>query len=280
MDFGQVSTILTKVLLYAGTLGAFGTVLCTMLFALQGTRAIAGGFAALGLLAAPLFFALQSVALTGDASGLTDPDMLSLLWATQAGTALRMQLGGLGVMVACLAWGRLAPIGMLGGLVAVGAFTQTGHIADLGRVTVTALLVFHLACAAFWMGILIPLKRLADNAATAQKAARLGQAFGRVATGLVPVLILAGIWMSYTLVGSTSALLGTQYGWTLLLKTCAVAALLFLAALNKLRFVPALARGQPTAARHLSHSILIECFVFAAVLTLTAVLTTSVDVPG
>jgi len=54
---------------------------------------------------------------------------------------------------------------------------------------------------------------------------------------------------------------------------------LVLAAANKLRFVPALRSGDPSAARHLSKSIQVEWVIISALLGTTAVLTTNLTLP-
>jgi copper resistance protein D len=51
--------------------------------------------------------------------------------------------------------------------------------------------------------------------------------------------------------------------------------LLALAAINKLRFIPALRLGDPVAASHLSKSIYVEWLVILAILSVSAVLTTN-----
>ena len=60
---------------------------------------------------------------------------------------------------------------------------------------------------------------------------------------VVPVLIVAGLSFAWLMSGTFAALFGTAYGWTLLAKLACVSAVLVLAALNKMRFVPALKVG-------------------------------------
>jgi len=79
--------------------------------------------------------------------------------------------------------------------------------------------------------------------------------------------------------GSLSALLSTAYGWTLLAKLGVVAGLMVLAALNKWRFVPALASGDPTTASHLRRSIQIEALAVLLILLATATLTSITTPP-
>ena len=166
-------------------------------------------------------------------------------------------------------------IAAVGGLLALWSFAQIGHVPDAGPVWLEALLVVHLAAAAFWVGILSPLlRRLAGDPGELAAAAGLGGRFGRIATVTVPVLIAAGIVMAWRLLGDVSALATTGYGLTLLAKIAAVAILLGAAAHNKLRFVPAMRQGEPAAAARLRRSIAIEWLAVCAILLVTATLTT------
>ena len=106
-------------------------------------------------------------------------------------------------------------------------------------------------------------------------AAGLGHNFGLLATLMVPLLIAAGGYMGYVLVGSVKSLISTGYGQALILKVVLVCGLLALAAANKLRFIPGLQKGDPKAAAHLVKSIHIEWLVILAVLGTTAVLTSN-----
>ncbi|WP_299048908.1 CopD family protein [uncultured Tateyamaria sp.] len=265
---------------YTGTLGAAGTVMCALAFGLRRTAGLAAGFASLGLVAAVATFVMKGAALTGDATGMTDPEMLGLLWRTQSGTALQIQVGGFVLLMAGLGLGRIgAVLSGLGGVAALSSFVLTGHIATRESVLLSGLLLLHLVGIAGWIGILIPLRRLARTPSTMAQAATLGHRFGRVASVFVPVLIVAGGIMAYRLLGSAGALVSTGYGQALLLKILAVSALLGLAALNKVRFVPALARGDRTAARRLAASITVELSVFALILAVTAILTSALTLP-
>jgi putative copper resistance protein D len=85
--------------------------------------------------------------------------------------------------------------------------------------------------------------------------------------------------MTWRLVGSVSALLGTGYGLGLLAKLTAVALLLVLAAINKVRFVPALQRGDPGIGTQLSKSISLEWLCIGVILLATAIFTSVLTVP-
>lgn len=275
-----MAAIATTFLLYIGVLTSAGTVLATLVFRTPNMKSVAIRFACLGLVCALLGFLLDGAALTGDASGMTDPAMLGLLWVTPVGTALSFRVIGLALVITGLAFGRLGLwVSAPGAFLALWSFVTVGHIYERDRLWLDALLMIHLTIIALWIGILTPLRRLArDGAASA--AAQLGHRFGRLAVFVVPLLILAGLVMSYVLVGSIAALFGTGYGQMLMVKVAVVAGLLGLGALNKVRFVPRLMAGDKQAAKHLSWSIAFEWVAFCVILLTTAVLTSVLSLPS
>jgi putative copper resistance protein D len=280
LDLFGLAAIITKFALYLGVLTATGTVLATRLFRLDRTNGLAAAFASLGLLATIFAFLLRGANLTGDASGMIDPEMLSLLWATPVGTAFMARVLSLSLLIFGLFLGRIGIwISVLGGVIAVGSLGQVGHIADRGVLLLDMTLMIHLLAIALWIGILTPLRRLASSVSSFADAATVGHQFGIIASVTVPGLIVAGVYMSYQLVGSLEALTETEYGQALIIKVLLVGLLPAFAAANKLRFVPALRSGDPLGASHLSKSILAEWLIIIAVLGTTAVLTTNLTLP-
>ncbi|MBU2994347.1 CopD family protein [Octadecabacter sp. 1_MG-2023] len=279
-DAFGLAAIITKFALYLGVMAAAGTVIATLMFRLDRTRGLAVAFAVLGLMATILAFSLRGANLTGDVSGMTDPEMLGLLWTTPVGTALLLRLVGLGLLIAGLFIGRVGIwVSVLGGIIAIWSFDHVGHVSGRDTTLLDIALTLHLLAVALWIGVLTPLKRLASSSATYASAADVGHRFGVVAMVTVPALIIAGGYMGYKLVGSLEALVGTGYGQALIIKVMLVGLLLGLAAANKLRFIPALRSGDPAAANHLSKSISVEWLVILAVLGTTAVLTTNLTLP-
>ncbi|WP_246251603.1 copper resistance D family protein [Parasulfitobacter algicola] len=276
-----MASIATKFALYLGVLTSVGTVLTSILFQLSGHRRFTVMFASLGLAATLLSFSLAGATLTGDARGMTDPEMLGLLWSTPVGTAVTLRSLGLVLLVVGLFLGRIGwAFSLIGGGLALWSFTTIGHIPGRSRPVLNLVLMFHLVAISIWIGILSPLRTAALDANGATDAADLGHRFGRMASVLVPLLVLAGGYMGFELVGSLSALLGGSYGQALVLKVLFVAVLLALAAANKLRFIPNLATGDQAAANHLAKSISFEWMVVVAVLFSTAVLTSVLKLPA
>ena len=107
LDPITLAAIITKFALYLGVLTATGTVLATRLFQLDRTNGLAAAFASLGLIATILAFLLRGANLTGDASGMIDPEMLGLLWATPVGTAFIARVLGLSLLILGLLFGRV-----------------------------------------------------------------------------------------------------------------------------------------------------------------------------
>ncbi|MBT5296532.1 MAG: copper-binding protein [Octadecabacter sp.] len=279
-DAFGLAAIVTKFALYLGVMTAAGTVIAALMFRLDRTRGLAVAFAVLGLMATILAFSLRGANLTGDISGMTDPEMLGLLWTTPVGTALLLRLLGLGLLIAGLFMGRVGTwVSVLGGVIAIWSFDHVGHVSGRDTILLDIALTLHLLAVAPWIGVLTPLKRLASSSATYASAAEVGHRFGVVATVTVPLLIIAGGFMGYELVGSLDALIGTGYGQALIIKVLLVGLLLGLAAANKLRFIPALRAGDSAAANHLSKSITVEWLVILAMLGTTAVLTTNLTLP-
>lgn len=279
-DLWGLASIAAKFALYLGVFTSVGTVLVAMLFGLSRNRRVTLGFAILGMAATLLGFSLAGAALTGDMSGMTDPEMLGLLWSTPVGTAVTLRLSGLGLLIAGLFAPRIGLIvSGIGGVLALWSFASIGHIPDRDCQTLNLVLIFHLAAISLWIGILSPLRALALEAGSVLDAADLGHRFGVMAGVFVPLLLLAGGVMSYELLGSFSALLGGGYGQALVLKVVFVSALLGLAAANKLRFVPRMKRGDKAAAARLATLISLEWSLIVAVLLTTAVLTSTLSLP-
>lgn len=276
-----LAAILAKFALYLGVLTAAGTALVSVVFRLENTRDLTFGFSVVGLVAALFGFLVQAANLTGDLSGIYDAEMLRLLWSTPVGAALSWRVAGLCLLIAGTVLGRIGTwISVLGGAAAIFSFHFIGHVSAQKSVFLDIAVTLHLLTAAFWIGILTPLWRLAMQEDAHVQTAELGHKFGVLASITVPVLILMGGYMSYHLLGSRTALMGTGYGQGLLFKVLFVAGLLGLAAFNKVRLVPALRSGERAAAGRLARSIKLEWLVVFAVLAMSAIVTTNLTLPA
>ncbi|EEE36003.1 copper resistance D [Rhodobacteraceae bacterium KLH11] len=286
-DIWGMGAILSKLMLYVGIGGATGLLIIRAAFAdlvsplRDKMRVQVALLAGLALAGSVLGFMLRGAALTGEADGMTDPEMLGLLWQTPVGDVLIYRITG-AVLIIC---GVFIPligqwIAFAGGLLALWSFAQIGHVPELEPIGVRFLLALHLLGVAFWIGVLGPLHALSQRPEYLGNAAKLGYRFGQAASVIVPAMILAGLTMAWMLVGDVWALTTTGYGQTLLIKLALVGVVLTLAAANKLRFVPAMQAGDDKAARHLARSIEIETAVILMVLVATATLTSVLTLPN
>ena len=234
--------------------------------------------AAIALLAVlALRFGIRSARISGmGVDGMTDPTMLGIVWDSPLGSAAIWRCAGATMVLLVLARGRAALALAAAGAVAIAvSYAQVGHSLGDPRWLLGSLLVVHLLAAAYWIGALVPLRRAAGSV----DGALLLHRFGEVATVVVGLLVAVGLIYAWRLSGSPAALLGTAYGWTLLAKVAIVAILLGLAAANKARLVPALAAGDAQANLVLRRSIGWEGVAVAAILLVTASLTSITTPP-
>lgn len=235
--------------------------------------------AALGIALVTLQWPLQAGYLGGGSlQAALDPALLGMVYDSPQGDRLLLAVGGLALLLAATPTrhtpallGRL--LGLAGILLVLLAFVQVGHTRGEPRQLLAALLALHLLAIAFWLAALPPLFRLAGHRDTVIAARALSR-FGKIGLLFVPLLLAAGLTLAWWLLGGLAAVFATAYGQLLLGKLVLVALLLGLAALNKWRLVPALARGEDRARRGLRRSILAEAALMAAILLLTALFTT------
>jgi putative copper export protein len=232
----------------------------------------AAAIEAIALVAA--HYALEAARMAGEMSGMWDPTLQGMAWNSPARAALICRLLGLlliavGLQKASVRWTILA-VG--GAVLATGAFALTGHTSvNVHRTALAALLMLHLLVVAFWFGALWPLY-VASLRETPARASDIIERFTAVATWLVPVILLAGIVMAVLLLPNLQAL-SEPYGELLIAKGVGFAVLMGLAAANKWRLGPALVQGPVQSGRWFRRSVAAEYVLIAAVLTITAVMT-------
>lgn len=282
IDAWAIAAILAKALEYGAALLALGGPVFIVTFreapedVLRAARAITltAAFVCVALLA--LRFGIRSARISGmGASGMTDAMMLGLIWESPLGSAAVLRSFG-ALLVLAIAFGRTVAsvIALIGSFLIAVSYTQVGHALGDPRWLLAGLLTIHLLATGFWIAALAPL----HQAAKQEFGAAILHRFGSVASMTVPVLVLVGLTFAWLMIGSITGLLSTAYGWTLLIKVTFFAGLLWLAALNKLRLVPGLAKGTTDAAFKLRRSIKIEGFLVLLILIATATLT-SVTTP-
>ena len=165
---------------------------------------------------------------------------------------------------------RVARALSLFGMLGIGlALALSGHASAAEPQPLMRAGVFvHAACVAFWIGSLVPLAALLRR--DPDGALRALAAFSRFIPFAIVPLVLSGAVLALVQVERPGALLSTAYGRLLTLKLVLVIALLLIAAWNRFRLTPAVARGQGAARRHLARSVSLEVVLALAVFGLVA----------
>ncbi len=283
IDGWAIAAIIAKAVGYCAALLAMGGPLFVLVFrsssndVRQLARKVAVIAALIGLAVLALRFGIRAARISGmGLSGAVDPMMLGFVWDSPLGAAAIWRGAGELLVVALLIRGIVGlSAGLIGALLIAVSYTFVGHSLGDPRWLLASLLTLHLLAAAFWIGALLPLR----HAVGQPEGARLLHRFGNVASLTVALLVVVGLIFAWLMTGSFSNLLSTAYGKTLLAKLGVVSGLMALAALNKWRFVPALASGTPVAVRHLRRSIQIEAIAVLLILMATATLTSITTPP-
>jgi putative copper export protein len=135
------------------------------------------------------------------------------------------------------------------------------------------LLGLHLLCAAFWVGALGPLLIAARDGNDSQ-IALLASRFGKLALGVVALLLSAGLGLLWILIGAAAPFWDSDYGRMMAIKLIVVAGLLGTAAVNKLYLTPKLLNGDAKAIVQFRRSVQAEMVSAALILLITATFTT------
>ena len=244
----------------------------------------------LGIIAATALLALGVARLIAQSyamHGIDQPvgaTMLPMLTQTTWGVGWLLQLVGCVVAIAGLvAARRNAQLGWnvaaLGGLFAAMSPALSGHAASSPELTGLAITAdsLHVVGAAGWLGSLlfvlvvgIPVALGVDDDQKHSAIAGLVNAFSPTALLFAGLTALTGVFAAWQHIGSLSAIFGTAYGRTLLLKLGILSIVGGTGAYNWLRVRPTL--GAPDATARLKRSATIEVLVAIMVLAVTAVL--------
>ncbi|GAB5377513.1 MAG: hypothetical protein AcusKO_39750 [Acuticoccus sp.] len=242
-----------------------------------------GGVAAIVAVAATLAgLGVRAGRLSGlDLEGMVDATMLQIVWEGPVGTAVSVRLVGLATVVAGLAVFRTGAgraFVLAGGLTYAYSYALVGHASEPPQWLLAPAVTVHLLAVSFWFGSFAPLALVTRRGAAVDAAGLLG-AFGRTAIWVIGALVAAGATFAAVMLGSPAGLVDSAYGWIFMAKLALVTFLLMLAAFNKLRLVPALARGDERARFSLVRSIRLEACTVAAILLVTAALTSVATPP-
>jgi putative copper export protein len=283
----DVAAVLAKAVTYAATFGAAGAVFfslyCSNLLRDPQRvliRRLIAAFVGIAAAASVLRILLLAGSMSGDVAGMFDASFSGMILSAGEGRASGARIAGLALMLFAL---PKRPVfrgpAIVGALAASTSFAWVGHIHALTPNTAPSLLLcLHLLCAAFWLGALPPLLIIATGAHEPQIAAAAAR-FGKLALRVVALLIAAGVSLLLMLIGSAAQFFSSDYGRMMAVKLLAVAALLSLAAWNKLALTPRLLRGDARAAVQFRRSLVAEMSVGALILLTTAAFTTLTGPP-
>ena len=173
----------------------------------------------------------------------------------------------------CALWEDLGRAALAAAL--LGSLAWTGHAVASAPAHLWVDAV-HLCAAALWVGMLPPLWFLLRRACGSRDAgwlrlsARAARLFSPPAIFAVLALVVTGSLNSWWLVGTPAKLLGTSYGLLLTGKLLLFAAMLALAASNRIVLTPRMEAPVPAttlrATRQLRRNVLAEMLLAAAVL--------------
>jgi len=182
-----------------------------------------------------------------------------VLLHTSFGQVLALQaLAIAGALAACAIqrWPSLLAVALAG----LGVLLEAGHSHAYAMTdpTLVASQALHLLASGAWLGALVPLLIVVQDAPLSVAAA-VARRFATL--GSISVTVLAGtaVYQGFVLSGGLRGLTGTAYGGVLITKAAIFAFLLALAAVNRWRLTPALAAPDgETARRALISSIAAE----------------------
>jgi len=229
-----------------------------------------------GWIALPLVvahYALEPARMAGELAGMMDPMYRRMVTASSLSMVLALRVIGLALVLIGLRAQVTKAFGVIGAALIGASFAFMGHTTThANRWLLDAMLLVHLLVVAFWFGALLPLYRISAQE-PAEVAGRIVDEFSRRAIWLVPGLFVAGVILAASILPSVASL-STTYGELVLTKVGGFSVLLILATLNKWTYGPALAKGDLAAGRGFRRSVRAEYVIIAAVLCVTAVMTT------
>jgi putative copper export protein len=219
-------------------------------------------------------YMLMPAWLAGNLGQTFDTSLSELVRESDAGTAHIVRIVGLAVLF--LSLDRRTRLNTIAMRVAVAltlvSFALMGHtVIHPLRWLLAPLLLVHVGVAAFWFGALWPLHEVAAREPAERGAAAIA-AYTRLATRLVPAVLICGALIALVFIRSVADL-ATAYGALVLGKALAFGVLMYLAAQNKRRYVPGGTAAGPGDMRAFQRTAVAEWSVLAVVLVATALMT-------
>ncbi len=163
------------------------------------------------------------------------------------------------------------------GVATIALCLQAGHShaasMDEGPTLLLGMDVLHLLGAGGWLGGLLPLL-IVVRMGPPRLGALAARWFSPLGQWCIALLVVSAAVQGWVLVGSVPGLVGTAYGWMVLVKLALFAILLAFAAANRYRFAPALLHTEtPQSARRvLVRSITLQTGAALAIVAAAVVL--------
>lgn len=293
-DSWEVASVICKFLFYLGAASCLGGGVSLLLYG-DGKRHTVSRIliyqligALLGFHATLVYFLVQVGQINSSGlSGAFDWGMAQILLDTPVGDFSLYRVIGFAVLIAASVlllrqvgqyssapglnfYRRILLFNGFGFMLLLLSFRYGGHVSVLS-LPVQFLLAIHFTGFAIWIGSLFPLALLSQTNDKEHLQVVLRK-FGGHAVYFVSALLIAGVLLVLNLIHEPSELITTAYGNALSAKLALVLVLLGIAAINKLRLVPALmAQGGVSAFRK---SLRIEIAVASLLLVVTAYLST------
>jgi putative copper export protein/mono/diheme cytochrome c family protein len=219
--------------------------------------------AAVGMLGCAAWLAMESADMAGSVSGVP-----TVLASTEFGHLIAGQL--VAILATAIAVGRPR---LALGLAATALGLQAGHshAASMyaGPSFLLASELLHLFGAGAWLGGLLPLLLVVRDA-PAKAGAAACRWFSPIGKLCLVALTATALFQGWVLVASIPGLVGTAYGWMVLVKLALFGVLFAFACANRYRFAPALFRGAPK--RSLVRSIAVQTGFGLAIVAAASVL--------
>ena len=269
----EALTVLLKVALYAGLLSASGAAFAQVTLRLLPDEAahlthVMRRGAVLILCACPLI----QLVLIQQLSGEFDRATLTAVFASSSGAALFLQMTGAALLLMSSTDDEAVLVRLSYALLPMLGFAFSGHAAGIGPVE-GSVAVVHVSLAAWWVGSLYSLRRGCAHSQLDRLVVVISR-FSSVAFISTGALVIAGLVLVMILVDFNNDPWLSPYGQILGAKLCIVGVVLGLASYNRRRLTPRLLAGDGTALKTLQRTINVELALIAAVLAVTAILTT------
>lgn len=206
--------------------------------------------------------------------GMFDNFMIQLVWNSSVGTTTLFRILAITCILIVATSKNHQKLTFIYGLslIFIGlSFCSSGHVSELSYIS-RFLIAIHVLIALWWMGSFYPLI-LSCKHLTTSMLSSLMHKFGKIASILVVVLLVAGTYLALELTGSVTELTNTRYGQLLIIKVILVVHILVLAAFHKFIVVPSLLKNKDSR-KSLILSIKFELVLGVLILTSTAILTT------